>query len=691
MSKMTPQEVQSFIAQGRQNGKTDLQIYVDLRNNPKAKDNFVNANKAGMSNEQIAQTLKLNISPKAEKVQYDKPTFLERAGAGADNNWSGLKQGGLYVADGLAGLSNKILGTNFDTDDYEKFTANKKAEKEHYQDAKKQSGFSGIDVAEMLGEMGSLGPLATAGRGYQGVKVLSKAGAKVTAQNAGLGALGSMVGFAENSDKRMQNATTGAMFGAGGAVVGKKIGEQLSKRVATTPQNVDIALERGLAKMDLKLEDLPADVANALRADAKKALKAGKVLDDDAIARKAFLESKGFKPTHAQVTRNASDWTNERELAKLDSTEGILTNKYVNDDDQLRQMLADEIMATGGKKTDDYAFNQELLQTAQAKIAKNKQRTSEAYGLARDAVGNDLPMDATAFVDDVYKSLGKFADNVLPTEAKKVLKTAKKKGLTFGESQELVKVLNGAYKGSLINGQPTMHTHALKQAKETLEAWQQKTIDGTNQTAQHLWKNARHIHKQNRELIESMPLLKDAEKGVEPDKMFSKHIIGGNIGQLRTTMDFLKAENPQLVADIKQSVLEHIAKNAINQSNGFSPAGMKKVLDSLGEPRLKSIFSDDELKRLKDLRMAGELLKQAPIGSNINHSNTASTLANIFGMMIDKVPFASIVKGVRDNINARSQLTGKITMPNVRTVYDDDTVHYATKAGFGAGVANADE
>ncbi|MDO5051203.1 MAG: hypothetical protein Q4D68_05635 [Moraxella equi] len=197
--------------------------------------------------------------------------------------------------------------------------------------------------------------------------------------------------------------------------------------------------------------------------------------------------------------------------------------------------------------------------------------------------------------------------------------------------------------------------------------------------------------QQNRQLIESMPLLKDAEKGVEPDKMFSKHIIGGNIGQLRTTMDFLKAENPQLVADIKQSVLEHIAKNAINQSNGFSPAGMKKVLDSLGEPRLKSIFSDDELKRLKDLRMAGELLKQAPIGSNINHSNTASTLANIFGMMIDKVPFASIVKGVRDNINARSQLTGKITMPNVRTVYDDDTVHYATKAGFGLGVANADE
>lgn len=154
---------------------------------------------------------------------------------------------------------------------------------------------------------------------------------------------------------------------------------------------------------------------------------------------------------------------------------------------------------------------------------------------------------------------------------------------------------------------------------------------------------------------------------------------------------FLKAENPQLVADIKQSVLEHIAKNAINSTNGFSPAGMKKVLDSLGEPRLKTIFSDDELKRLGDLRMAGELLKQAPIGSNVNYSNTASTLANIFGLMIDKVPFANIAKMMRDNAKARNQLTGKIAMPNVRTVYDDDTVHYATKAGFGLGVANSDE
>lgn len=687
---MAEKTLEQRIASARQAGYSDAEIYDGIKNSPRYQTQFKNSYAKGMTDAQIAGVIGLKLSahaPQSQPQHTEKPSFVVRFGAGMDNVFSGIKQGALYLKDGITGKN-----------EYEEYTAKKKAEKESYEQAKKDSGFNGVDFAEMLGETVALGPLATAGRGYQGAKVLSKAGAKVTAQNAGLGALGAMVGFAENLDKRVQNATTGAMLGAGGAIVGKKIGEQISKRVATTTENVDIALNQGLAKMDLKLEDLPADVANALRADAKKALKADKVLDDDAIARKAFLESKGFKPTHAQVTRNATDWTNERELAKLRSTDGILTQKYVDDDTQLRQMLDDEIMATGGKKTDDYAFNQELLQTAQAKIAKNKQQVRQNFDDAKNASGNTIPVNGIGFVSDTIKALDdNYLIGSLPPNVSKILKDVQKNPqlLTLGKSQELIKILNREYKSTLNNGQPTAHTHAIKIVRDVLETRQNEAVNGLavngNDDAVKLWHTARKSHQENRALIESMPLLKDAEKGVEPDKMFSKHIIGGNIGQLRITMDFLRAENPQLVADIKQSVLEHIARNAINSSNGFSPAGMKKVLDSLGEPRLKSIFSDDELKRLKDLRMAGELLKQAPIGSNINYSNTASTLANIFGMMIDKVPFASIVKGVRDNINARSQLTGKITMPNVRTVYDDDTVHYATKAGFGLGVANADE
>lgn len=675
MSNMNEQQrIQAYVNQMKQAGASDDYIYERLKKVNNAPQ--FQSVRASAGDEAMARSLGLMLSAQAEK-----PTFLVRFGAGMDTTFSGAKQGVLFLKD-------KVTGGN----EYEKFTAEKKAEKEAYEQAKKDSGFSGIDVAEMLGETVALGPLATMGKGYKGVKILSKAGAKVTAQNAGLGALGAMVGFAENSDKRVQNATTGAMLGAGGAIVGKKVGEQISKRVATTAENVDVALNQGLAKMDLKLEDLPDDVAKALRADAKKALKAGKVLDDEAIARRAFLESKGFKPTHAQVTRNATDWTNERELAKLRGTDGILIQKYVDDDTQLRQMLDDEILATGGKKTDDYVFNQELLATAQAKIQANKAKTRQAYDVAKNADGNDIVLDGVGFVSDVRNQMGKYGGIFLPPELHKLLSKVEKNGLTYAESEDLIKQLNDVYRGTLNNGQPTSHTYTVNQMRQALQRYQEDALQQSlsKHTGQ-AWNIARQTHKESRQLIDSMPLLKDAERGVEPDKMFSKHIIGGNIGQLRTTMDFLRTENPQLVADIKQSVLEHIAKNAINNTNGFSPAGMKKVLDSLGEPRLKAIFSDDELKRLKDLRMAGELLKQAPIGANINHSNTASTLANIFGMMIDKVPLASIVKGLRDNINARGQLTGKITMPNVRTVYDDDTVHYATKAGFGLGVANADE
>lgn len=690
MSKMTKQEVETFIAQGRQKGKTDLQIYVDLRNNPKAKWNFVGANKAGMSNEQIAQSLKLNVSPKADKVEYDKPTFKERFGAGMDNMFSGMKQGALYAKD-------KVTGGN----SYDEYTQAKADEKAHYQDAKKQSGFSGIDVAETLGEIVATAPVALAGRGYQGAKFLSTQGAKITAQNAGLGAVGAGVGFAENADKRMNKMTVGAITAPVAGYVGEKLlGKPIAKmmtRHSVTDDVAKTAVNKGLAKEGLKLDDLPSDVADDLIKKAKTALKAGKTLDDDVVGRVGLMRKHGFNPTRGQATRRADDWGAEREVAKYSDE---LRGKFGDDNAGLVQMLDDMATATGGAKTGDAGLkdlstNQQLIETAQKKIAQNKQRTKEAYDLAKNAVGNELPIDATAYVDDVYKSLGKFANDVLPAEAKSVLRTAKEQGLTFGESQELVKILNNAYKGSLNNGMPTMHTNALKQAKETLEAWQQKAIDGTNQNAQHLWQNARHIHKSNRQMIENMPLLRDVEKGVKTDELMDKYFLKSKNDELKRTISFLEKENPQLLADVRQSIIEHITSKAVGANGGFNPKGYADIIKNIRTDRLEAIFGADVAKQMKETGRVAHYLQQNVAGATTNGSNTAWGLVQVLN---------SFVQGRTGGLFDLNKMVGyrgakkalhpdlyDPTKPITYTASGQNAMRGMAKMGVGAGVANADE
>lgn len=151
----------------------------------------------------------------------------------------------------------------------------------------------------------------------------------------------------------------------------------------------------------------------------------------------------------------------------------------------------------------------------------------------------------------------------------------------------------------------------------------------------------------------------------------------------------MQAENPQVVADIKQSIVEYIASKAINSNGGFSPAKMKQALDSLGDRRLKTMFSDEELKRLKDIQMAGHLLMQQPVGANVNHSNTASMLANVLGEMLNRIPFANIGKNINDYRLAVNQLNPNVAGQKVNQ--SSEMIDGLTKLGWITGVNSSGE
>ena len=131
----------------------------------------------------------------------------------------------------------------------------------------------------------------------------------------------------------------GATGGAIGAGIGQKAGEGIAKlaqkaksfdpRIQTQIlASIDDKLDDALKSQGIRLGDLSDEVANGLRQDAQKALRSGKNLNPEAVARKAVLDRLGIKGTQAQITGDAKLWQKEAELAKISGAGDQLREVY---------------------------------------------------------------------------------------------------------------------------------------------------------------------------------------------------------------------------------------------------------------------------------------------------------------------------------------------------------------------------
>lgn len=204
--------------------KLTVDQMVQLANQAKSQSN----NQKTMSVDEMVALAKSNKPTKdlgtlpPMKFEAEKPSFLVDVGSGMDKVFSGVKQGVHWFGDKAAERSNTLLGTNFDTNDYEKYTKKKADERKTYNEARKASG-KGFNFGELLGEVAAFGPLGAGGVG--------RSVATTAAKSGGLGALIGGVQFAENSDERLKNAGAGAVGGALGGVAAKKIGDGLTRVV----------------------------------------------------------------------------------------------------------------------------------------------------------------------------------------------------------------------------------------------------------------------------------------------------------------------------------------------------------------------------------------------------------------------------------------------------------------------------
>ena len=699
-------KIQEQIANARKANIPDQEIFSAIVKSPRYAAGFERARAAGLSNADIAKDLGLTINvnvkmppirltaegkpykqfdntPKARKAREQEqlkkqgPTqFWESGLLGLADVGVPVVQAAEYAADGIRGGINKVFGTNLETDRYEKLTKSYKNINDNHNTVRKANK-QGADVTRVGANMLLTAPIAGLGGTLKsGVPLVSKAGVEFLGKNAALGALVGATGVHENNTQRLKSMGAGALGGAIGAGVGQKVGEGVVKVVNKIPTRattqkisaaIDDQIEIALKQSNVKIGDLSDDVVAGLRKEVGAALKSGKAVNKEAVARKIVFDRLGIKPTRAQLTGDPILWQKQAELAKIQGAGDPLRQTLINNENQVIGALDDVIAKTGGNATDQYGAIKGAIDSLLDRNAQNKAFIGAAYDNARLAQGNNTVLDGESFAKEATDLLEQnYATLSLPAGIKKIIKDIEKKPqeFTLNKAEELVKVLNREYKASLQNGQPTSSSYAIGVVRDALNSRQATVLQGLtgNESAQ-AYQFARQAHKANAELTKRMPLLQDALKGVEPDKLFQKHILGGNAAQLGETIEVLKNTNPQAVADIKQQTLLWISNKSVNQNGGFSPAGMKKALDSLGDRRLLTMFDANELSHIKDIAKAGDYLVTQPNHSYVNNSNTSAALMNFFGGLINKPGvrvLLSPLKDVADSVKVSRSLKGSV-------------------------------
>ena len=699
-------QIQEQIANARKANIPDQEIFSAIVKSPRYAAGFERARAAGLSNADIAKDLGLTINvnvkmpsirltaegtpykqfdntPKArkaleqEQLKKQGPTQLWESGLlGLADIGVPVVQAAEYAADGIRGGINKVFGTNLETDRYEKLTKSYKNINDNHNTVRKANK-QGVDVTRMGANMLLTAPIAGLGGTLKsGVPLVSKAGAEFLGKNAALGALVGATGVHENNTQRLKSMGAGALGGAIGAGVGQKVGEGVVKVVNKIPTRattqkisaaIDDQIEIALKQSNVKISDLSDDVVAGLRKEVGAALKSGKAVNKEAVARKIVFDRLGIKPTRAQLTGDPILWQKQAELAKIQGAGDPLRQTLINNEGKVIGALDDVIAKTGGNATDQYGAIKGATDSLLDRNAQNKAFIGAAYDNARLAQGNNTVLDGESFAKEATDLLEQnYATLSLPAGIKKIIKDIEKKPqeFTLNKAEELIKVLNREYKASLQNGQPTSSSYAIGVVRDALNSRQATVLQGLtgNESAQ-AYQFARQAHKANAELTQRMPLLQDALKGVEPDKLFQKHILGGNAAQLGETIEVLKNTNPQAVADIKQQTLLWISNKSVNQNGGFSLAGMKKALDSLGDRRLLTMFDANELSHIKDIAKAGDYLVTQPNHAYVNNSNTSAALMNFFGGLINKPGvrvLLSPLKDVADSVKVSRSLKGSV-------------------------------
>ena len=451
----------------------------------------------------------------------------------------------------------------------------------------------------------------------------------------------------------------GGYAGAGAVgglqTVGKKASDYISRPPKQQQQiQIDIKINDALKQSGVKLADIEPALRQSLRDDVIKASQVGKPLSQNAIRRLADYKLAGATPTKGRLTSDPATVTREKNLAKqgINSTDpqaqrlGVLENEN-------NQTLLSKIDDLGANKAvDQYQAGQNLKDTLAAFGKTQKDNISNLYNQARDTSGRAAELDNYAFTQTVGKELNKAAATAfLPKEYKTTLNSIAKgeTPLTVDVAEQLKSMIARDMRSPSNIGSPKF---ALGVVYDALENAPLKSNQQLGQASLTAFRQARDANKAFMQQEKSIPALKAAMEGVEPDAFFDKFVIRGDYNSLQKTLKFIDPATKDTIRNNVVSYIKNAATNGQpNETARLSGDAMRKAIARIGDNKLKLLFSQDEIAQLKAIERVAKYEGFLPVGSAVNTSNTASALMSrtaellANSPLIGKIPLGNALIG----------------------------------------------
>lgn len=437
--------------------------------------------------------------------------------------------------------------------------------------------------------------------------------------------------------------------------IASKVKDLITNPVPTSV-NVNVKVQNALKDSGINFGDLSPAIQKEISNDVDNALKISPNLSSDALKRLVDYRITGATPRTAQLTLDPAQITQQKNLAKLGvNSKDIKAQQLAQVENQNNQILLNKFDELGAKNSsgDLYGAGENVYNSAGNFLNTKKQGISGLYNYAQNIGGRTAEFDNVQFVNKVGTELDKSLKNAfLPTEIRNIVNDVAQGKLPLNiQSAEQLKTIVAASQRATTDGNVKQ---ALSIVRNALDSTPLKPNQGLGNDALKAFNQARKETFAFKKLQENTPILKDIEDGIEPDKIFEKHIVRSNLNQFKNTLNVLdETSRQQLKNDVIAYIKNAATRNQPNETAKVSADALNRVIGSNGvinNKKLSLLFSKDELAAINAIKNVARYETFQPVGSAVNNSNTASAALNILDKLsnaplLSKIPLGKSLIG----------------------------------------------
>lgn len=463
----------------------------------------------------------------------------------------------------------------------------------------------------------------------------------------------------------------------------------------TTPADLEKRITIALQRQGIDPASITPALKKALMDDVGAALKTGGSLDEGALARLADYRRLGLTPTRGRLTLDPYDVTQEQNAMRVAAATGARDAKLPQIAQDNNQRLLGSVEGFN-PINDRVMLGERVIAPILGRDAGMKSAVDSLYERARDSSGRSAPLDGAWFAQQVNAELDKkLLGYAVPTSVQTKLNQIAKGEVPFDVNfAEQLKTVLGDIGRADKGGSTSKAMGVIRQVLDSTPLRPASQVNPGNlpavpgtvpaspsvigQEAIDAFNEARNAARQRFAWQDSNPAIRSAVDGAAPDNFLREQIISrsASASDVADLMRQFKQSSPQAVDAVRSAVVQHLKDAAIGRGNqaqtaNFSGRQWLAALSDIGDAKLKSIFSADELEQLKAIGRTGSIETFQPRGSAVNNSNTTAGLANLvqgvgkyLTPFANKLPFGqAMLSAPIDNITLSLMERGATNVP----------------------------